>query len=134
MIVEYGSVDISHQCQSDHYFPTCTLVRYTPRLCNVWKTQLVSGAWPGNILSNSVLVDTGYILNTWSSYSERLNFQINFYTMRERLKRTSIFSTFRKKLDIFNWKANDTPEGPILLSVNTNILQPSDNDISTLHR
>ena len=77
-----------------------------------------------------MLVVTGYNVDTLKYFA----FQIRLYTMRERLKRSSLFSTFKKKLDIFNWKAKEIPEEPKLLSVNKDILQPINNDNSTLLR
>ena len=37
--------------------------------------------------------------------------------MKEQMKRSSFFSTFKKKLDIFNWKPKNTIAEPLLLSV-----------------
>ena len=37
--------------------------------------------------------------------------------MKEQMKISSFFSTFKKKLDIFNWKPKNTNEEPLLLSV-----------------
>ena len=45
------------------------------------------------------------------------------YTMKEKMKKSSLFSTFKKKLDLLNWKPKNTSEEPVLLSVTNNVLK-----------
>ena len=50
---------------------------------------------------------------------------------REKKKRASFFSTFRKKFDLFNWKPRIDTEEPVLLCMKKKV--PEFVDEKTLH-
>ena len=64
------------------------------------------------------------------SFMLEFYFQIFTITMKqkEKIKRTSLFSTFKKKLELFNWKPKNDGEEPVLLCMKKHVTECVDNN------
>ena len=54
--------------------------------------------------------------------------------MKEKLKKKSLFSIFKDKIDIFKWGAKEPSEEPVLLSITKHVSTNCRNDTSHNNR